>query len=279
MKVLITGAEGQLGKELQIQINRKDIDIDIIKTNHKTLDISNFEQVKEKLSLYRPDIIINCAAYTAVDDCEKEIEKAYMNNAIGPKHLAIEADNINAKLVHISTDYVFDGEQKMPKREYDQTLPKNIYGASKLLGEEYVKMFCKKFFILRTAWLYGEGNNFVHTILKLSEKNNELNIVGDQFGTPTSTKDLAKTIIDLMQTECYGTFHATCEGECSWYEFAKKICEIKKIDIIINKVTSEQVIRPAKRPQYSILDNFMLRLYEMNNFRHWEEALQDYLKG
>lgn len=278
MNILITGADGQLGLELQKQLSHLYKKKQIIVTDYKELDITQLVQVKMKFQEYKPDVVINCAAHTAVDKCEEDIENAYLINAIGPKNLAIVCEEIGAKLVQVSTDYVFNGENPVPRREDDSTQPQSIYGSSKLLGEEYVKNFCKKFFIIRTAWLYGEGNNFVRTMLKLAETNKELNVVGDQFGSPTSTKDLAQAIINLIHTEYYGTYHGTCEGECSWYDFACNIFELKGIDVKVNKVTSEEFVRPAKRPKYSVLDNFMLKLYGMNTFRHWEEALKDYLK-
>ena len=277
MRVLITGANGQLGLELQKQLGEQLDKYRVFPTNRSSLDITSLNQVKAELLLVKPDVVINCAAHTAVDLCEDDIENAYRINAIGAKHLAIACEEVGAKLVQISTDYVFDGENSVARREDDITHPQSIYGSSKLLGEQYVREFCKKHFIVRTAWLYGEGNNFVRTMLKLAENHTELNVVGDQFGSPTSTKDLAKAIIDLMQTEYYGTFHGTCEGECSWYDFACKIFELKGIDIKVNKVTSEEFVRPAKRPKFSVLDNFMLKLYGLNSFRHWEEALEDYL--
>lgn len=278
MKILLTGGNGQLGVELQKQLKNFYNTYEMLYTDYNTLDITNFMKVSEAIRNNYPDIVINCAAHTAVDKCEDDIENAYRINAIGPKNLAIACDEIGAKLVQVSTDYVFSGEVPGARREDDLTGPQGIYGTSKLLGEEYVKTFCKKHFIIRTAWLYGEGNNFVRTMLKLAETNKELNVVGDQFGSPTSTKDLAKAIIELMQTEYYGTYHGTCEGECSWYDFACKIFELKGIDIKVNKVTSEEFVRPAKRPKYSVLDNFMLKLYGLNSFRHWEEALKDYLE-
>lgn len=282
MKIVITGADGQLGLALQEQLKEKskgDVNqMEVISANHQMLDIVDFKQVKSTLKHMRPDIVINCAAYTAVDACEKEIEKAYQVNALGPKHLAIACEIIGAKLIHISTDYVFDGTVNQPRREDDITNPRTLYGRSKLLGEECVRNFCKKHFIIRTAWLYGQGHNFVCTMLKLAETNQELHVVGDQWGSPTSTKDLAKVILKLMQTEYYGTFHGTCEGECSWYDFASKIFELKGMDIKVKKVTSEEFVSLANRPRYSVLDNFMLKLYGLNSFRHWEEALKDYLE-
>lgn len=278
MKILITGANGQLGLEIQAQLGQAPNQYKVIPTDYTTLDITNLNQVKAELLLEKPDVVINCAAHTAVDKCEEDIENAYKINAIGPKNLAIACDEIGAKLVQVSTDYVFRGDDSGARREDDVTGPQSIYGTSKLLGEEYVKTFCKKHFIIRTAWLYGEGNNFVRTMLKLAETNKELNVVGDQFGSPTSTVDLAKAIIQLIETEYYGTFHGTCEGECSWYDFACKIFELKGIDVKVNKVTSEEFVRPAKRPKFSVLDNFMLKLYGLNSFRNWEEALEEYLR-
>lgn len=279
MKVLITGANGQLGLELQRQLMQAKYKYEIISTDYDTLDITSLLNVQEVLLKHRPEVVVNCAAHTAVDLCETEIDKAYKINALGAKHLAQTCEGIGAKLIQVSTDYVFDGENPEPRREDDKTAPQSIYGSSKLQGEEYVKTFCKKHFIVRTAWLYGEGNNFVRTMLKLAKTNKEINVVDDQFGSPTSTKDLAKVLIDLMDTEYYGTYHATCEGSCSWNEFAQKIFEYMNRDIKVNKVTSEEFVRPAKRPNYSILDNFMLKLYGLNSFRHWEDALKDYLEG
>ncbi|MEW8962221.1 dTDP-4-dehydrorhamnose reductase [Paraclostridium dentum] len=278
MKVLITGANGQLGIELSKQLEVSSELYKVVKTNRNTLDISNLELVKEKIFLEKPDVVINCAAHTAVDLCEKDIDNAYKINAIGPKNLAITCEKIGAKFVQVSTDYVFDGKGEIPYKEDDITCPNSIYGKSKLMGEQFTKEFCSKYFIVRTAWLYGDGNNFVKTMLKLSENNKELNVVNDQYGSPTSTVDLAKAIIDLINTEYYGTYHGTCEGQCSWYDFAKKIFEINNTDIKVNPVTSEEFKRLAPRPEYSVLDNFMFKLVGLNSFRNWEDALKEYLK-
>lgn len=277
MKIIITGAQGQLGKELVKQLDKK-YEYDVIKTDRDTLDITNIENVNTFILEQNPDVVINCAAHTAVDLCETDIKNAYKINAIGPRNLAIACEKVGAKLVQVSTDYVFDGNGTRPYREDDITCPNSVYGTSKLMGENFVREFCSKYFIVRTAWLYGEGNNFVRTMLKLSETNSELNVVNDQIGSPTSTVDLAKAIIDLIHTEHYGIYHGTCEGQCSWYDFAKKIFEIKNIDIKVNPVTSDEFKRPAPRPKYSVLDNFMLKLVELNSFRKWEDSLEEYLK-
>ncbi|WP_394862164.1 dTDP-4-dehydrorhamnose reductase [Paraclostridium bifermentans] len=277
MKVLITGANGQLGIELSKQLESTIGLYEVVKTNRNTLDISNLELVKEKILLEKPDVVINCAAHTSVDLCEEDIDNAYKINAIGPRNLAITCEKVGAKFVQVSTDYVFDGKGTSPYKEDAITCPNSIYGKSKLMGEQFTKEFCSKYFIVRTAWLYGEGNNFVKTMLRLSENNKELNVVNDQYGSPTSTVDLAKAIINLISTEYYGTYHGTCEGQCSWYDFAKKIFEINNIDIKVNPVTSEEFKRAAIRPQYSVLDNFMFKLLGLNSFRSWEDALKEYL--
>lgn len=305
MRILLTGGNGQLGIALKEELLKLQEQVKVISTDYDTLDITNFAQVEERLTNEKVDVVINCAAHTAVDKCEENIENAYKINAIGPRNLAVVCEKLSAKLVQVSTDYVFDGAfngafngakkdvsqedvlaarirratNSRPWREDDGVAPQSVYGASKLMGEELVRSLCSKYFIIRTAWLYGEGNNFVRTMLKLSETNKEVNVVADQFGNPTYAKDLAITIVNLMQTEYYGTYHGTCEGTCSWYDFAKKIFEIKGIDIKVNPVMSEQFPRPAKRPFYSSLDNFMLKIHGMNTFRTWEEALEDYLSN
>lgn len=276
MKIVITGANGQLGLELRRQLKSYG-KYEVIATDRENLNIVDIEEVNKFITKNNPDIVINCAAHTAVDLCETDHDNAYKINAIGPRNLSIACEKIGAKLVQVSTDYVFDGTAKEPYREDDTTCPNSIYGKSKLMGEQLVREFCSKYFVIRTAWLYGEGNNFVRTMIKLSKEHSELNVVNDQFGSPTSTVDLARAIIDLMNTEHYGVYHGTCEGQCSWYDFAKKIFEISDIDIKVNPVTSDEFKRPAPRPEYSVLDNFMLKLVGLNSFRTWEEAIEEYI--
>lgn len=276
MRIIITGANGQLGLELSKQLSRNK-EYEVICTDIEELNIVDINSVNKVISKYKPDVVINCAAHTAVDLCETDIENAYKINAIGPRNLAIACEKVNAKFVQVSTDYVFDGNIDRPYREDDNTCPNSIYGSSKLMGENFTKEFCSRYFIVRSAWLYGEGSNFVRTMLKLSGTNKEINVVNDQFGSPTSTVDLAKAIIELIHTEHYGTYHGTCEGKCSWYDFAQKIFDIRNIDIKVNPVTSEEYKRAASRPAYSVLDNFMLKLVGLNSFRNWEDALIEYL--
>ena len=278
MRILITGSKGQLGLELSKQLSRYK-DCELILTDRNNLNIVDFDEVERVILASKPNVVINCAAHTAVDLCETDIENAYKINALGPRNLAIVCEKIGAKLVQVSTDYVFNGNGISPYREDDMTSPNSIYGRSKLMGENFVKEFCSKYFIVRTAWLYGNGNNFVRTMIRLSETNKELNVVDDQIGSPTSTADLSRAIINLIDTEYYGVYHGTCEGQCSWYEFAKKIFEIKNIDIKVNPVTSEEFKRPAPRPAYSVLDNFMFKLVNLNTFRQWEDSLEEYLNN
>ncbi|HEY9063021.1 MAG TPA: dTDP-4-dehydrorhamnose reductase [Pseudobacteroides sp.] len=279
MKVLITGCRGQLGLELIRQFNEFGGLYSLIETDVHNLDITNQGMVLDLVDTQKPDVIINCAAYTNVDGCEADQINAYRVNAIGPQNLSAAAFSIGAKMVQVSTDYVFDGTGNAPKVETDPINPRSVYGKSKAMGEILVRETNPRHFIVRTAWLYGEGNNFVRTMLKLAKEKDEVKVVNDQFGSPTSTKDLAKCIIRLINTGSYGTYHATCEGSCSWNQFAKKIFEIKGINIKVGEMTTEELNRPAERPKYSVLDNFMLKLVGINEFRGWEEALQDYLKG
>lgn len=275
MKMLITGCNGQLGLELLRQLNGRKYEV--IETDVHNLDITNSKQVVDFVEFHRPEAIINCAAYTNVDACESNEQAAFRVNALGAQNLSAAAYKVNAKIVQVSTDYVFDGTGTTPKREYDKTNPQSVYGSSKLLGEQLVRETNPRHFILRTAWLYGEGNNFVRTMLKLAKEKSEVSVVNDQTGSPTSTVDLARCIIDIVNTESYGTYHATCEGQCSWYDFAAKIFDLKGTNIKVNPITSDQLDRPAPRPKFSVLDNFMLKLIGLNNFRSWEEALEEYL--
>jgi len=277
MKLLITGSRGQLGIEIIKQLKSKE-QIELIKTDVHNLDITDQNQVIALVKQQKPYAIINCAAYTNVDGCEANETDTFRVNAIGAQNLSVAAYSVGAKIVQVSTDYVFDGTGYTPKREYDKTNPQSVYGSSKELGELLVRQTNPKHFIIRTAWLYGEGNNFIRTMLKLSKDKTEINVVNDQIGSPTSTVDLVRCIIDLIATDSYGTYHATCEGQCSWYDFAKQIFKLKGINIKVNPITTEELDRPAARPKYSVLDNFMLRLIGLNTFRNWEEALEEYIK-
>ena len=278
MKILVTGCRGQLGREICRQLEARE-EFHVLATDVDTLDITDAIQVENMVKREKPDVIINTAAYTKVDACETDEQTAFRVNALGARNLAVAAYNIGAKILQVSTDYVFDGTGNTPLREYAPVNPQSVYGKSKALGEQLVMTTNPRHFILRTAWLYGEGSNFVRTILKLAVERDELEVVNDQVGTPTSTVDLARCILDLIQTEHYGIYHGTCQGECTWYQFAKKILALKGIKIIVKPVSTEELNLPAKRPAYSVLENFMLDMVGLDRFRRWEEALAEYLRG
>jgi len=224
-KILITGANGQLGKELT-QFFNKDYEVNAL--SEYDLDITNFKKVKSSVTSFHPDIIINAAAYTLVDDCETNIEIAYKVNALGVRNLSIIANSTGATLVHFSTDYVFNGEKSSPYTEFDIPKPLSIYGKSKYEGEKLLQSLHNKYFLVRISWLYSPyGNNFVKNILKLASQKKNLRIVNDQTGTPTFTKDVANQLKVLLNTEKYGLYHLTNQGECSWHDFSKNPLLIK----------------------------------------------------
>jgi len=279
-KILITGCNGQLGIELENKLKTK---YELILTNRLSLDITNQKEVITFIKEKNPDIIINCAAFTAVDLCEEKEADAYKANALGPKNLAIAAKKINSKLVHISTDYVFDGEgikDDNKLRSYiesDITNPQSVYGRTKLEGEKFVIENASKYFIIRTAWLYGEGKNFVRTMINLSKSNDEVRVVSDQIGSPTSTVELANMIDKLIETEEYGLYHGTCESYCSWYDLTCEIYRLIDTKTKVIPVTTDEFPRPAKRPKYSVLENKKLNDLGIYKFKTWQEALKDYL--
>ena len=284
LRVLITGANGQLGRAvIQIIRDKKSYKLYITSRKGKAeeaiwpLDIANETAVYEYIKKVKPDIIINCAAYTAVDLCESESDKAYRINALGPKYLSIAAENIGAKLIHISTDYVYDGQANKPYIEGDCTNPINTYGKTKLAGDMYVQDLCKKSFILRVAWVYGDGKNFVKTMLGLADSGKHLRVVADQFGTPTSALEIARVIAFLMETESYGVYHATCEGSTSWYEFAREIFQQTGKMVSIEAIPTTEYPTPAKRPMYSVLDNKALRERHGYVMKDWKDAFKEYL--
>ncbi|AHF08071.1 dTDP-4-dehydrorhamnose reductase [Desulfitobacterium metallireducens] len=279
MKVLITGASGQLGRELTIFLEQERL-FEAIPLSRKELDVTDFLQVQSTLQKHRPDIIIHTAAYTQVDRAETEQDQAYAVNAMGTRNIALGAEKIGAKLVYISTDYVFDGQKIMPYIEFDKRNPQNTYGKSKAAGEEFVQAFCSQYFIVRTSWVYGNyGPNFVKTMLNLAKEKKELKVVNDQVGAPTYTLDLAYFIFEIIQTELFGIYHVTNSGECTWYELAKVIFEEMEIAIRLNPCNTEEFPRPALRPKNSVLDHMGIRLNGLTDLRPWREALAEYLKN
>ena len=281
-RIIVTGCNGQLGRAIN-QIYAKETDIELVNTDVfqgdgiTPLDITNVDEVLKLAREVKPYAIINCAAHTNVDKCETDVDNAYKINAIGPRNLSIAATETGAKLMHISTDYVFPGTEDKALTEFDAVGPTSMYGKTKLAGENFVRDFAQNYFIIRTAWLYGDGKNFVKTMLRLAETHDQVGVVKDQFGTPTSAAELAKAIHYLLPSENYGTFHGTCEGSCSWADFAAEIFRLAGKSTKVNYITTEEFGSPTKRPAYSILDNYMLRLTTDFKFADWHDAIAEYM--
>ena len=259
-------------------------EFECVNTDVAELDITNIDAVTKMVAEVKPYAIINCAAHTNVDACETDVDNAYKINAIGPRNLSIAATQNQAKMIHISTDYVFGGDATSPYLEFDSTGPKSMYGKTKLAGEKFVKEFAKEHFIIRTAWLYGDGKNFVKTMLRLSETNDKVRVVCDQYGSPTSAIELAKAIAYLLPTDNYGLFHGTCEGSTNWADFTKEIFRLAGKNTLVEAISSEEYSANASatvapRPSYSILENYMLKLTTNHMFAQWEDAIAEYIKG
>lgn len=291
MKILITGASGQLGTEIQRQLKNGGSALGpvperlknatVIATDVAELDITDRDATIAFVRRHQPDTIISCAAFTNVDGCETNPEAAFKVNAIGASNLAQAAERINARLIHVSTDYVFRGEGDKPLDESERVDPKSVYGKTKALGEEYVKNFCHRYFIVRTAWLYGyAGKNFVKTIVNAGKKFGKLEVVSDQLGNPTNAEDLAHHILQLAVSHDYGVYHCTGEGVCSWYEFASEIIRLSGVDATVAPCTSAEYSAKhpaaADRPAWSALENRMLACTAGNHMRDWKEALADF---
>ncbi len=292
MKIMITGCHGQLGNELQtiLKSGRSEIgkiselynDAEVLPVDIDTLDITDFKKLEEFICRNKPDIIINCAAMTNVDGCESMQDVAFKVNALGVKNLSVCAKEIGAKLVHVSTDYVFAGDGNKPYIEWDTINPQSVYGASKALGEKYALSFNDKTFIVRTSWLYGYiGKNFVKTVRRVIKANGGITVVNDQRGNPTNANDLAHHLLKLAITKEYGIYHCTGEGECSWYDFAVKIAELSGFGNVVLPCTTEEYNAkynvPTKRPSYSSLENLGLKCTVGNEMRDWETALKEYI--
>lgn len=285
-KILITGCNGQLGRAIRKEYENDDvtfINTDVAEIDGvRALDITNLDDVLAIVSETQPNVIINCAAHTNVDACEQQWDLAYKINAIGPRNLSIAAEKYGAKMFHVSTDYVFEGNGTTPYTEFDAVNPVSAYGKTKLEGEKFVQQFSTKFFIFRTAWLYGDGKNFVKTMLRLSETHEQVSVVCDQFGSPTSAVELAKAIHQFEPTEHYGIYHATCEGDTNWAQFTEEIFKRAGKTTKVNHVTSEQYAQmnpaSAKRPAYSILENYMMKLTTGYQMADWHDALDVYME-
>ena len=274
LKVWIVGANGQLGTAINEALDP--LEMQVFDTDKDDLDITHTEEVLNFGEINRPDVIINCAAVTDTDLCEKNPELAYRVNALGARNLSIVARKIGAKVVQLSTDDVFDGEREVPYSEFDDTNPRTVYGRSKRAGENYVKEFTHKHFIIRSNWVYGKGENFVNRILREADEEGPVTVASDQYGSPTSAKDLARIILYLIHTNEYGTYHATCQGTCSRYEFAEEIIRLAGKKAELQAVPSRES-KSAARPDYTVLDNFILRIIDVYEMPEWKTSLKEYI--
>lgn len=276
MKVLVSGANGMLGRDLVPVL--KDHGHQAVATDRAEMDIADLAAVRARLAADRPDVVILCAAYTNVDACETEVDTAFLVNGIGAQNVALACQAHGVPLVYISTDYVFDGTLGRAYRETDRPNPQSVYGQSKLAGEQFVQQLLDKFYIVRTSWLYGRhGKNFVETMRKLGREKPELAVVADQHGSPTWTVPLSHTLARLVETGRYGIYHATGQGATTWCDFTRKILELEGIDTPVRAISTAELGRPAPRPAYSVLDNQHLRLIGQPLLPPWEESLASYL--
>ena len=276
MRVLVTGADGQLGYDVIKRLDENNIEY--LATDKDELDITNEAQTNNVITKYNPDVVVHCAAYTAVDKAEDERELCYNTNVLGTRYVAAACKKIDAKMVYISTDYVFDGEGDQPFEVTDQPNPINYYGKTKYEGELEVQKLLDKYFIIRISWVFGiNGNNFVKTMLRLGKERGEISVVADQIGSPTYTYDLAGLIVDMIQTDKFGIYHVTNEGFCSWYEFAREIFKQAVIKVKVNPIDSEHYPTKAKRPKNSRLSKRKLVQEGFSALTEWKRALQQFI--
>jgi dTDP-4-dehydrorhamnose reductase len=280
MTTLLIGANGQLGRELRYSFN----DHDLVPLTHADCEVTDPARVRDTFRKYRPELILNTAAYHRVDECEDHPARAFAVNAIVVRDLTIAAKEIGSVLVHFSTDYVYDGRQRRPYRETDPPGPLSVYATSKLAGEYFVRAILERHFVIRTCGLYGlagsrgKGGNFIETMLRLAAEGREIRVVDDQVLTPTSAKELARKVRQLVETRAYDLYHITNNGACSWYEFAAAIFEMVGLAPRLQQTTSAAFGARAKRPAYSVLDNANLRSVGLDDLRDWRDALKEYLE-
>ncbi len=281
MKVGVIGANGQLGHDVVAEFTKKGGEV--IALNHDVIDISNAGSVQKVFSEIKPQIVVNTAAMHHVETCESEPERSFAVNGLGAKNLADVSNKLAITLIHISTDYVFDGSQKTPYSETDLPAPLNVYGNTKLAGEFFVQSATENYFILRTSGLYGDapcrakGLNFVELMIKLSKEREEIRVVDNEVLTPTSTLDLAKQIVALSQTQHYGLYHCTAQGFCSWYQFAKKIFELTDASVKLSIADPKEFPAKVPRPYYSVLENKHLKKHQLDFMPSWETSLATYI--
>jgi dTDP-4-dehydrorhamnose reductase len=275
MKIILLGSSGQLGKEFEKFLLEN---VELHAFSHSELDVLDFKKLISKFEEILPDVVINCAAYTKVDQAEKEEETAYKVNGIGVKNVSFASFKINAKVAYFSTDYVFDGLKGSSYREFDKPNPISIYGKTKLAGEIYTKEHNPNHLILRISWLYGiNGSNFVKTIIRLAKEKGELKVVNDQFGSPTYTLDVVRQTWKLIQEDSIGLYHSSNTGQTTWFEFAKKIVEKLNLKAKVIPIKTDDFPTLAKRPSFSVLDNYLLKLEGKSIMRNWQEAFDEFV--
>lgn len=276
MKVLVTGANGQLGYDIVNELQKQNIEC--YGATRNDFDLVDFQATEQFIINYMPDVVIHCAAYTTVDKAEDEQGLCYLINASATENIAEICKQINAKMLYISTDYVFDGTKEGFYEVDDTPNPINVYGKTKLLGEQAVQRILAKYFIVRISWVFGEhGNNFVKTMLKIGKERKELMIVADQYGSPTYTVDLAPLLVEMIKTDKYGIYHATNEGICSWAEFAEEIFKIAKLDVKVNYITTAEYPTRAKRPMNSRLSKNSLKINGFKVLKSWKIVIEEYI--
>ena len=282
MKVAIIGANGQLGTDLVAAFSGSG---DVVHgLTHADIEVSNLDSVSRALGELRPDLVVNTAAMHHVENCERQPEQAMATNAIGARNLALASRSIDSVLMHVSTDYVFDGGKGAPYVEDDNPRPLNAYGISKLAGEHFVRATMERHFVVRTSGLYGKnpcrakgGLNFIELMLKLARERGEVRVVDSEFVTPTSTAELAQQMVRLSRSDRYGLYHATAEGSCSWFEFAREIFTLTSSNVQLRVAGANEFPAKVPRPTYSVLENQALKRQGLNVFRTWKAGLQEYL--
>ncbi|MEW6635666.1 MAG: dTDP-4-dehydrorhamnose reductase [Actinomycetota bacterium] len=271
MRVLVTGANGQLGRELARHL--PGLGHEVAALSRRELDVAEPGAVEEAVASLSPDLVVNAAAFTDVDGCETEVERAYAVNALGPRNLAQTCERAGCALLHVSTNYVFDGRSERPYEPFDPPNPISAYGRTKLAGEEYVKHLTSRWYVVRTAGVYGEGRNFVRTMLRVGAERESLKVKDDEYISPTYARDLAEGIGEIAASGLYGLYHLTNAGSCSWHEFACRIFELAGVEVEVVPVPGSEYPLPAARPA-----NGVLSALGGPSLRHWGEALEDYLE-
>ncbi len=285
MRIAVIGADGQLGTDICAVINKTQDELIRLTIEH--IEVSDIDSVSRALKEASPQLVINTAAFHHVEKCEDEPVKAFEVNALGARNLAMVCNDLDAAIMHISTDYVFDGKKRVPYIETDKPMPLNVYANTKLSGEYFIEAIAKKFYILRVSGIYGKapcigkgGLNFVELMVKLSRERPEVRVVDNEILTPTSTVEISHQIVKMIESDAqYGLYHVTAEGSCSWYEFAREIFDITKPNIKFNKAAPGEFAVKVNRPEYSVLENKFLKDQGINMMRHWKQGLRTYLTG